>query len=205
MTTNKTRFDAVVLAAGGSRRMGEPKQLINIKGETLLSTTIAAVRSADCFGEIAVVIGAHAQLVKNAGEEGDVVWLENEQWESGLSSSVRLGLDYFQHQKPETTGVLFCLSDQPNISGAALRSIVEGAISSPEAEMVASRYDGHYGAPCLLRRPGFRYGKILAGDVGLRPLFQRLPPSKLVAVDLPELSIDLDTAADVESYRNRPG
>ena len=82
---------AVVLAAGASTRLGEPKQLIAIGGETLLERAVRTAREAGC-APVVVVLGADAERIRERCDLGDALAVVNEEWQEGMASSIRIGV-----------------------------------------------------------------------------------------------------------------
>ena len=82
---------AVVLAAGGSTRLGQPKQLASLGGETLLERTVRTAREAGCK-QVVVVLGAAAEEIRAGCDLDDAVVILNEQWAEGMASSIRVGV-----------------------------------------------------------------------------------------------------------------
>jgi len=198
---SELRLGIVILAAGESRRLGQPKQLVEVAGVPLLQRIHAVVTQALPHDPIVTVLGANQQIVRS--QLGAVIEpvVINPAWREGLSSSVRHGWGALQRQDPDLEAVLFCLADQPLLDGTMLRSLKTQAQLNPGASLIASRYDEHLGAPCILRRREFTRVAQLRGDAGLRCLFKRLPSDQIVAVEAPELSQDLDTPADLARIR----
>src|SRR3954470_6464806 len=85
----------VILAAGGSTRLGEPKQLLHFKGETLVHAAVRAARDGGC--DLVCVVTGHArQGVENAVTDLHPMFVHNDHWERGMGTSVRLGVEAIQ-------------------------------------------------------------------------------------------------------------
>lgn len=189
----------VVLAAGGSTRLGHPKQLIEIDGIPLILRIVRAAKAVPAIDRIIVVLGANADQIRPLLDPLDVTIIETTQWQAGLSQSIRSAIVTIEARFPETSAALFTLCDQPYLDAAALRAIT-AAGSTSNCAVVAAEYDNHPGAPCLINRRHFDFLKQLEGDEGARALFKKLDPSELSLVDLPQLSLDLDTPADLDRW-----
>src|SRR5580698_5016379 len=96
---------ALVLAAGASRRLGSPKQMATLGGETLLERSVRVAREAGLM-PILVVVGAEWELVLARSSLGDVVIIVNEEWAEGMASSIRLGVRALELAGTEVRGVL---------------------------------------------------------------------------------------------------
>lgn len=169
---------AIVLAAGFSRRLGRPKQLERLDGETLVHR---AARIANEVAPAIVVIGSDAPLVREAIRDLDVTVVENHEADEGIASSIRRGVEACDGD------VLLTLCDQPRVTAVHLRSLVES-----DAPIAASGYSGIAGVPAFFAAE-FR-GELLAlhGDSGARRVIEahrgivRVVPFEEAAVDLDE-------------------
>lgn len=191
----------VVLAAGKSSRLGQPKQLLKFGPDTLLRRTLRAVIDTPKVHEVIVVLGANAEAIRPTIDETAAVVILNPDWAEGLSTSVRAGLQAARSRNPDLGSVLFTLADQPNLTPAALTRLIDtGVSSSGETKLVAAAYEGHPGAPCWVDSALFPQIETLRGDRGLRPLFRSLSPPQLKQIQLPELATDIDTLDDFRRF-----
>lgn len=172
---------AVILAAGASTRLGQPKQLITIAGETLLGRAVRTAREAGC-APIIVVLGAHADQIRSQCPLGDVIVAENQAWQEGMASSIRAGLAAC----PPATGVALMTCDQPVVTASHLRKLTaSGAVT-------ASAYAGRRGVPAFFPADSFPALRQLSGDTGARDLLR-----SAAIIDLPYGELDIDTAEDI--------
>src|SRR5882672_9176525 len=88
----QSKIGVVILAAGASARMGTPKQLLVYQGQTLIRRSVETALSSLCR-PVVVVIGAHAELVKHELEQLPALVADNGEWEKGMSSSIRIGIE----------------------------------------------------------------------------------------------------------------
>ena len=182
----------IVLAAGASRRLGQPKQLLDWKGKPLLRH-IAEIALRSGLDPVIVVCGAAAAEIAPTLEGLAVQVVRNEAWQSGQSTSIRAGVNAL----PQAAGAaVFFLSDQPNIPPALVRALVE-THQREMADIVAPLIDGQRGNPALFDRRLFDDLTRLQGDVGGRELFSRYPVSWVPWLDRRPLA-DIDTLADYE-------
>ncbi|WP_405013944.1 NTP transferase domain-containing protein [Kitasatospora sp. NBC_01539] len=191
------RVAALVLAAGGGRRLGgRPKALVRLRGRTLLEGALAAVRAGGC-APVVVVLGAEAGRVRAGADTGDCVLVENPAWESGMGSSLRAGLAAVP---ADASGVLVMLVDTPGVTAEAVARLV--AAHRAGGELVAAAYDGRRGHPVLI---GARYLAEAAagaeGDAGARALLAAHAPEVLL-VECGDVAVadDLDTPADLARW-----
>lgn len=192
-----SRMGAVVLAAGRSARMGEPKQLLRVGGRTALDLVLESVRAAH-VDEVVLVLGFAAEEIRRqvASELlADVKVVVNPRFEEGMAGSLREGLTVLS---ADVDGALIVLADQPLVRSATMERIVERFRTSG-AEMVIPAYKGRRGNPVLLGRAVFAEAMALTGDTGCRAIFAQ-HANGIVEVDVDDAGIlqDMDTLKDYE-------
>jgi CTP:molybdopterin cytidylyltransferase MocA len=180
---------AVVLAAGASTRLGEPKQLIALAGETLLERAVRIAREAGCTLVIVVLGAAHLEILANT-DLGDAVHVINDKWQEGMASSIRLGVRTLESIVKDADGVLLMTCDQPAITAAHLNLL------TMKQELKASRYAGRNGVPAYFPKKYFSQLMELTGDAGARTLL-----AQAHCEDLPHGELDIDTAEDLAQAR----
>ena len=195
------RIGAVVLAAGASRRLGQPKQLLVVSDQPLLERAVDALLSDPRIWPVVVVLGAEAPVVRAAVARRPVLFAENAAWAEGMASSLRAGLATLRQFSREVDAVFCALCDQPAFDGHVVRQLLDRR-ETTGAGVVAARYAGHPGAPAIFSREHFPALAQLTGDAGARQLFNSLPPHALATVDLPQLGFDVDTPADLQRLRS---
>ena len=171
---------AVVLAAGGSARLGESKQLVMVGGETLVDRAVRAAREAGCE-PVVVVLGAEAERIRERCNLTGSVVVVNEAWEEGMASSIRVGVD----AAGGADGVLLMTCDQPAVTAVHLLAVMAAG------EVTASAYAGRRGVPAYFPASSFPALLALRGDVGARELLLEAATVDLVGGDL-----DVDTDAE---------
>jgi 4-nitrophenyl phosphatase len=190
---------AVLLAAGGSTRFGEPKQLLKWEGRPLVAH-VADVAWAAGLRPVVVVVGAEAERVAGALEGRPVQVLRNYRWETGVSTSVSLGL------APLSSAVdaaIFLQVDQPLVSPTLLQELV-AKWRSGESDVVVPTAEGQRGSPVLVARALFDEWATLSGDVGGRALFDRYAHRLAeLPVEEPDLLSDVDTPEAFQRLRER--
>jgi CTP:molybdopterin cytidylyltransferase MocA len=184
----------LVLAAGESRRLGRPKQLVRRRVRPLLASAAAAAAALADVRPVVVVLGAHSLRLRLVlrRERGLFSAVHNAEWRSGLASSLRAGLAAFPS---ETTAVLVLLVDQPLLDARALRRLVAAWRRRPHVP-AAAEYEGRIGVPAVLPRSLWREAARLRGDEGARALLRT--SARLTRVALPEAALDVDSAEDLE-------
>ena len=191
---------ALILAAGGSRRLGRPKQLEPWGSTTLLGHVIDLVESFP-VDETWVVVGADLDRVVNEIGPRPVGIIQTPDWETGLASSLRVGLDALT-QLSKADGALVFLGDQPVVRADVVTALIEKHRRS-KAMAIVPKYRYSQGNPVLIDRALWPRLMSLEGDQGAQRLlqahsewveevwFDSLPPR------------DIDTQADVEELRPR--
>jgi molybdenum cofactor cytidylyltransferase len=192
------KIGGILLAAGGSSRMGQPKQLLQFNGKTLLRHAAEAMAASIC-DPIVVVLGA--ETAKSAAEiEGlSVFQCFNENWKSGMSSSIKVGIAKLVKIAPEIDAVLISLCDQPFVTAEMLNRFGEKFAAS-DASVVAAKYNGVAGVPALFSRELFDELSRLEGDKGARELIRS--HSDIATVDLPEAAFDIDIPDDASKLHS---
>lgn len=192
---NSSRVGLIILAAGGSRRMGQPKQLLAYHGTTLIGHALQ--NGLECLCDpVIVVLGANHTLIRKSLPEHVAKIVVNDGWESGLSSSIRCGVEALLRDVPNVTAAIISLCDQPHVTKELLDRLVN-AHSSQGANIAACSYGGSAGVPALFGRDYFPALFTLAGDSGAKKILAENP--KLVhLVPFDEGIIDIDTPADYD-------
>jgi molybdenum cofactor cytidylyltransferase len=193
------RLGAIVLAAGGSSRMGRTKQLLELEGKPLVVRAVEAVLGSGA-DPVVVVLGHDAESVRAPIARHRVLAVLNPDWSSGLASSIRAGLSALLGASPGLDAVLVALCDQPALSADVIGRLAD--LHRATGRIAAARYGGRNGAPAVFGRDHFDALNALAGDGGARALLNG-DPEKVAAVDLPSLGFDLDTPPDLSEWANR--
>lgn len=188
---------AVVLAAGASRRMGSPKQLMDWEGAPLVRRSVDAARAVlGC--RVLLVTGASAVRVGEAVVGTGVMVVRNPDWEDGLATSIRAGV----RALPADCGrVLFMGCDQPGIGPVQLRELLLAARAGDA--VVAARYENTLGIPACFPRRCFQALESLQGDQGARSLLRA--EQAAVGIDMPRARWDLDCPADIPAVARALG
>lgn len=188
---------AIILAAGASRRLGQPKQLVVNSGETLLARAIRVAQKAGA-APVVVVLGSDSEAISaSLGKRRDLVIVENPDWAEGIASSIRSGLQAAERHAPMSGGVLLSACDQPHVSSEHLQQLLARFHAQFDSAIVASLYGGTRGIPAVFPRSMFPLLEALAGDTGARSLLAH-PPCPLAGIALRGGEIDIDTPADLD-------
>ena len=180
----------MVLAAGGSRRLGRPKQFVKYRGVSLIERAVR-VATAAAQSRPLVVVGYDEHRIRRAVGRRCVV-VSNHDWSTGMRSSLERGLAALpQHN----IGALVLTCDQPRIRVSDLRALIEGWRGAPTSS-VAARYGGRLGVPAILPRRCWRAVLNAAGpDQGAGPWLKR--QRNAWGVPMSRADFDVDTPADL--------
>jgi molybdenum cofactor cytidylyltransferase len=194
-TRTQSLVAAIILAAGASTRMGQPKQLLPVSGRPMVRRVTEAVCAAG-LQQVIVVLGARADAVAGALQGLPVKMITNPAWQGGLSTSIRAGLGALH---PEIDAALLVLADQPQLGPELLRALVDH-YRATGARIVAPYYEGQRGNPVLFDRALFAELGRVEGDRGGRMLIAH-HEAHLVRVDVddPAVVADIDTPDDYEA------
>lgn len=201
----KESIAAVILAAGVSSRMGEPKQLLRLGGKTLLEQVLDTARSA-ALDEIVVVLGAAAENIRQQVDLSKIKVVINSSYQQGMGTSLGAGLATLD---PAINAAVILLGDQPFVRPATLDRICEEYRRS-HAQIVIPLYNGFRGNPVLLDRSVFSEVMALSGDVGCRAIFgNHVEGIVKLPVDDVGILLDIDSKADFDKLqsvkRSAPG
>jgi molybdenum cofactor cytidylyltransferase len=190
----KSGVSAIVLAAGMSRRMGTPKQLLRMGGETILERTLRNVRTS-AVSEIVLVLGHAAADVEKEISSERVKIVHNQEYQQGMGTSLRTGLAAVN---PETNAALVVLADQPFVRPETLNKLI-ACHEESRPQIIIPLYKGFRGNPVLLDRVVFPELSALSGDVGCRAIFgSHTENIRKLEVDDVGILLDIDSP---EEYR----
>lgn len=194
---------ALVLAAGSSRRLGRPKQL-EPWGETNLLTEVVS-RTADFpVDEVWVVLGSDMEQILSETDLGEAGVIDNPEWEEGIASSIRVGLDALLRLS-RCDRALIVLGDQPAVPVEVVEELIRSHESAAHPVSLP-KYRYSWGNPVLVDRPLWPRLMSLEGDEGAQRMWQA-HPEWVNEVWFPDLAPrDVDTETDVVELRPKhPG
>jgi molybdenum cofactor cytidylyltransferase len=182
----------LVLAAGGSSRLGRPKQLLPYRGATLLDAVLGTARGCE-FDQLVVALGGSSREVRAAVDLSGTDVVVNEDFGSGCSSSIAAALGVVD---AACDALVLLLGDQPGVSSGAVRAVVSGRGDAPIA--VCAYADGR-GHPFAFARETFGELERLQGDKAVWKLLERRAGD---VVDVPvagPVPRDVDTWKDYDA------
>lgn len=192
LVTDLAEVGAVILAAGASTRMGMPKQLLQLGGQTLLRRAANAALESGCR-PVVVVTGANAAACRETLRGLDAREAVNQQWESGMGSSVRVGIEAVV-TVDQIAAVVLMLCDQPFVTREIIVRLV-AAHRETGCSIVASRYGESYGVPAFFASTYFAELTALKGGAGAKQIIQK-HLRKAHLLPFPGGEIDVDTPDD---------
>ncbi len=194
-----TRVAGVILAAGASRRLGTPKQLLPLAGRPVLAHVLDTAAGTS-LNPLLVILGHAAREIQAQVDFSTATVLINPAFAEGQSASVKTAV---RALPADVDAVLFLLSDQPLVDPTVIELLIEAYRRQPAA-IVQPRYHEGRGNPVLIARPLFPELLNLTGDTGARPLLNQYP-DRISLVDVPEFHrpADLDTWEDYERLQAR--
>jgi molybdenum cofactor cytidylyltransferase len=184
----------LILAAGASTRLGHPKQLLDYRGKPLIRQ-MAEVAIASICQPVGVVLGACAETIAPHLADLDIHIACNEQWQTGMASSIQCGLRKMLDVDPNLEAIVLMVCDQPFVSPHLIHQLISEYQTS-NSLIVASKYAGILGVPALFHKTVFSKLFALQGDVGARSIIQQ-HRSHCLSIPFAEGAIDLDTPNDL--------
>jgi len=187
----------LVLAAGASTRLGQPKQLVQINGRPALHIALSnAVALAG--NAVTVIVGANAGALTYLLSHSPASSIVNRNWEEGIASSIRSGIAAVPSS---ADAVMIVLGDQVCVTSDDLKRLL-AAWNANEGYIAAATYERHMGVPAIF--PRWCFGELgqLRGDEGARKILQR-NLDRVTRVPMSNASVDLDTPEDLAAINKR--
>jgi CTP:molybdopterin cytidylyltransferase MocA len=183
-----------ILAAGESRRLGQPKQLVMIEGEPLLRRQCRIALEAR-VGEVVVILGSHAESCGAAIANLPLSTRLNEEWPEGLASSIRAATR--AAIEVNAAGMLIVHADQYRLTHDDLQRLHAAWLSSNCLSACRARHEDYIGPPVILPAACFEDALTLQGDEGARRILASLPAESLIDLEMPNAVDDLDIPAQL--------
>jgi len=184
----------IILAAGASTRLGEPKQNLSFRGKNLLNHAITVAKETD-YTPIIIITGAHT-LETDDISDPEVYVVQNPDWQKGIAASISLGISYLQEKEPKISGVILMVCDQPYVTSTILHQLITERIKTNKP-IIACSYQDTLGTPVLYDKKYFEALSNLKGDEGAKKIIlKNLEEVASITFDLG--SIDIDTEEDYQ-------
>ena len=185
----------VIIAAGESKRLGSPKQLLLLDKDSILNRLIKMVQKAVDF-PIYLILGASAEKIKAQLPNVNLNIVENTEWQEGMGSSIRSGVKAVAESANQHDGVLILVCDQPYLSESAIQSLISLQAIKNTA-IVASFYANIAGTPALFHKSVFSDLLALKGDQGAKRIIQERD-QELAKLQFEKGVLDIDTPEDYQ-------
>lgn len=190
----------IILAAGESKRLGSPKQLLSFEGTTLLALAAKTAAESGLY-PVVVVLGANAEKIKVGLNIQRLNLVINHVWQEGMASSIRKGLTSMMELFPQVDGVVVLVCDQPHLDQTVIQALIE-AQRDAGLPVAAASYGGKLGTPALFHKKLFTDLMSLSGDTGARKMLER-NRENVVEVEFEMGIVDIDTQEDYERLLNK--
>jgi molybdenum cofactor cytidylyltransferase len=187
------KIGIVILAAGSSSRLGQPKQLLEYNSKTLLENAIAQA-SRIPYGAIVVVTGSDNEAIEADLNERTATICYNSEWEQGMGSSIASGLKKLLELHPDSNACIFAVCDQPFVTTQLFKDILEQQTQSGKG-IVASLYAETLGTPVLFSHTYFDALLNLNGKEGAKKIVENYIDD-VASVPFDRGAIDIDTIHD---------
>jgi molybdenum cofactor cytidylyltransferase len=194
--SSERKVAGLLLAAGGSSRLGRPKQLVEFEGKTLIRRAAEALIDAGC-APVIVVLGAELDGSTKALDGLAAEIVVNEDWANGMGSSIACGMRAVESHTSKPDALLLSLCDQPHVNAAHLRKFID-TFATTRSDVISAYYDDVAGVPALFSSSLFPSLCSLKGEKGAREIIRNSPDA--VTIPLPEAAIDVDTDKDLDLF-----
>jgi molybdenum cofactor cytidylyltransferase len=192
------RCAAVILAAGASARLGQPKQLLRVHGESLLHRSARLASEAGC-SPVYVVLGFEAGQMTPELADLPVETVLNPAWQEGMGTSLRAGMESLQRSQPQPQAVLLVVCDQPRLTAEHLQALLnphKAHAPNGKVAITASFYAQRNGVPAIFSASLFSELLAISGDRGARDLM-RSHAAEVEGIPWPAGELDLDRPEDL--------
>lgn len=210
---------AVILAAGESSRLGQPKQLLELRRKSLLRRAVDAANEAGCSTVTVVIPGDTADAAPQIphlgslpdGQEAErrylknlivrelkdsAIIVENENWRAGIGTSVRLGVHSLINNASSLEAILLLVCDQPFVDAPTIQQLL-ALREKTNKPIVASAYSDTLGVPALFDRSCFSELLALSDESGAKSIIM-CSRERVAEFPFPAGALDIDTASDYE-------
>ena len=191
MSTEIQHCEILIIAAGESKRLGEPKQLLQFDGKSLINRLIETVNEAGDF-HITLVLGANAAIIEQQLTFTHLDIVYNKDWKEGMASSIRAGLHHIMQHNID--GVMMLVCDQPFIKPSHIDSLLKLQHDTKQP-IAACYYANILGTPALFHKSIFNDFLGLEGDTGAKKIINARA-AEVAKLHFEMGVIDIDTMDD---------
>jgi molybdenum cofactor cytidylyltransferase len=187
----------IILAAGSSSRLGQPKQLLPYKDSNLLQHIITEALKG--LPNVYVVLGSNQEIIKDKLNQLPVAFVFNEDWETGMSSSIRCGISQALIHNPLLQAVILMVTDQPFVSSSLIAEMLNKYQQS-RSPIIACTYKETVGVPVLFDRQFFSSLLRLKGQTGAKKIVEQ-HIEQTQTIPFPMGYVDIDTPDDYNTFK----
>ncbi len=200
---NELKIAILILGAGNSSRMGNKiKQLLTIKGKTLISCVIEQTLQIN-KAKVYCVLGAYFDQINAYIEQYPITIINNQNWSEGIGSSLSFGIKHIMSDDYNTDAVLIVLADQPDIDASYLNLLIN-TYKNENATIVSGQYNDKPGVPALFDKTLFNQLSALKGHKGAQALINSNKSAVYVQSEKRKTR-DIDTLNDYRSFIDDKG
>ncbi|WP_263602839.1 NTP transferase domain-containing protein [Chryseobacterium sp. PET-29] len=192
----------ILLAAGNSSRMGSPKQLLVYQGKTFIERITDTVLEIFDPNQIVLVLGARHHEISSVIKNKNIHTVINENWESGMASSIQSGMKALSVLFPEMEGCFISVCDQPHLTDDLFSKMLQLKETS-EKEIVVAKYADTLGVPALFSKKYFKQLMELTGEQGAKKIIQQ-NMNDVESFEFEKGAVDIDTPSDYNHLKNKP-
>ncbi|CAN5841930.1 hypothetical protein BH20ACI4_BH20ACI4_06090 [soil metagenome] len=201
----KNNAGIIILAAGSSSRLGQPKQLLRFEEKTFLRRSVESAQKSNCF-PLVVVLGANFEKIAVEIKDLNCELVFNADWETGMNSSIKTGVKKMLEIAPDISALIIALCDQPFVQSTHFNQLIRKYVETKKP-IVAGFYNETFGVPALFAKEIFPELLNLEGDKGAKEIIRK-NPDLVAKMYLPEAAFDIDTEEDVKKldtgkFKNR--
>ena len=201
MNADASHITVIILAAGASKRMGTPKQLLEWgKNNTLLGYAVDTALGINP-SEVIVVLGAFYEQIENKLKDLPITILKNEEWRSGLGTSIACAAQYILESPEKISNILIMLSDQPFVTSEYLNNMCSEFVPNEKCIIASSYQNRAFGVPAFFDISYLKELTALHDDYGARHLLKR-HESLIKTLHPPRENPDIDTPEDYKNNFN---
>lgn len=185
--------EMLIIAAGQSKRLGKPKQLLAFEGKSLINRIMDTAKLAGTY-PITLVLGANSDKITAQLEDEHLTVVINEQWEEGMASSIRTGVKSMIQASPNIDGIMILVCDQPFINAESINGLIASQLSTGKP-IAACYYANVSGTPALFHKSIFPELLALKGDIGAKKIIKN-KEEEVAKLHFEKGVLDIDTEAD---------
>lgn len=192
----------ILLAAGNSSRMGSPKQLLVYQGKTFLERITDTALEVFDPNQIVLVLGARHHEISSVIKNKNIHIVINENWESGMASSIQSGMKTLCGLFPEMERCFISVCDQPYLTSNLFSKMLQLQKTSGK-EIVVTKYADTLGAPALFSKKYFKPLTELTGEQGAKKIIQQ-NMNDVESFEFEKGAVDIDTPSDYNHLKTQP-